>query len=81
LMLMRRTLGGFWDDAFEDPQCLRCDKKIQQHQIWKVEDSDEPGGYAAIGQILRKNRIEGGLLCEKCVKSFRQWIREGENHG
>lgn len=76
-MLIRRTISAFWDDAFEDPKCVRCEKNIQQHQIWGVEDDDAPGGYAAIGQIWRKNRIEGGLLCGPCVVSFKQWIREG----
>jgi hypothetical protein len=77
-MLIRRTIGAFWDDAFENPKCVRCEKRIQQHKIWKSENGDTAGGYAAIGQIWRKNRIEGGLLCEPCVVSFRQWVMEGE---
>jgi len=80
-MIVRRTVGGFWDGAFDNPDCVRCEERIHQHQIFSTDaDGDTLGGYAAIGQIFKRNRIEGGLLCKPCVMSFRQWIKEGEQH-
>ena len=79
-MIVRRTVSGVWDGAFENPDCVRCESRIHQHQIFGAGEDDTVGGYAAIGQIFKRNRIEGGLLCKPCVMSFRQWIKEGEQH-
>tara|TARA_R110000751_G_scaffold35325_2_gene86840 strand:- start:3301 stop:3546 length:246 start_codon:yes stop_codon:yes gene_type:complete len=80
-MIVRRTVGGFWDGAFDDPHCVRCQKGIQQHQIFSSDKGDDSvGGYATIGQIFKRDRIEGGLLCKPCVMSFKKWIKKGEDH-
>ncbi len=78
-----RTLNGFWPAIFETPTCMRCSSRIRETEIW--EDSYEEtsgeqraGKYAALAQVFKKNRLSGGLLCEKCIVSFRFWMKEGE---
>lgn len=83
MFFSNRTLSGFWDQAFENPTCTRCLTRISEYEVWrpsfKEEGSqEETGRYAAIAQIFKKNRVSGGLLCEKCIVSFRLWMKEGE---
>ncbi len=73
-----RTLGGFWDAALENPSCVRCQERIQEHQIWDIDEKGEKGAWAAIAQVFSKNSLSGGILCGDCILLFRKWMKEGE---
>tara|TARA_R100000664_G_C2753384_1_gene140791 strand:+ start:737 stop:904 length:168 start_codon:yes stop_codon:yes gene_type:complete len=52
--------------ALDAQGCVRCGAKIGNKSL-----------YAVLAQVV-KHDISGGMICAKCVASFRRWMKEGE---
>ena len=56
----------FLSAARDTKSCIRCEVAIKSKSL-----------YATVAQVS-EDRLSGGMLCAKCVSSFRQWITKGE---
>ena len=56
----------FLSAALNAQGCVRCGAKIGNKSL-----------YAVLAQVV-KHDISGGMICAKCVASFRRWMKEGE---
>jgi len=60
------TISHFLSAARDSRGCVRCGAKIGNKSL-----------YAVLAQVV-KHDISGGMVCAKCVASFRRWMKEGE---
>ena len=64
------TLPQFLDDATRVGYCFRCGVPVDP-------SADE---WANVAQVMRGPSapvVVGGMLCEPCVESWREWVEDG----
>ena len=69
--LRRTNLSSFLNSCVREYVCLRCGSSVDKEQEH----------WSAIGQVLERQRINGGMLCEKCSVSFIEWMSGGDADG
>ena len=55
--------------AKDTRKCTRCRAKLNEKSL-----------YSIIAQVS-EHRLSGGMLCARCVSSFRQWMMEKSDEG
>ena len=60
------SLSHFLTSAKDTRECVRCESSINEKSL-----------YAIVAQAS-EHRLSGGMLCARCVSSFRRWITQGD---
>lgn len=67
---------SFFTAAADTRRCMRCSRAIRRTNVLSKNKKDGMGLYSMLAQVLSDDKLTGGMLCKKCVKSFRSWMEE-----
>ena len=73
-----QNASAFFNAAVDARRCMRCSKAVMKSSIISKSGKDKRGLYALVAQVMSDESLVGGMLCDQCVKSFRHWMKEGE---
>jgi len=67
---------AFFTAAADTRCCMRCSMAIRKTNVFSKNKKAGAGFYSMLAQVLSSDKLTGGMLCKKCVRSFREWMED-----